>query len=202
MLGLRTPSSGTMRLDGVDLAGWPREQLIGAVGYLPQDVELFAGTVAHNIARLGEIDSERVIEAARLAGVHEMILRLPNAYETEVGDGGLRHSRAVNASVSRWRELCMAVRNWSCLTSPTPISTAKVKRPCRPQSTNSSKPARPWCWFRTDPPLMRCADKLAVLRDGTLDLFGPREQVLARLGPGMVHPLRRPSVDIPQEAQA
>ena len=88
MLGLRTPTSGTMRLDGVDLAVWPREQLIGAVGYLPQDVELFAGTVAHNIARLGEIDSERVIEAARLAGVHEMILGLPNAYETEVGEGG------------------------------------------------------------------------------------------------------------------
>src|SRR5262249_9669853 len=83
MLGLRTPSSGTVRLDGVDLAAWPREQLIGAIGYLPQDVELFAGTVAHNIARLGEIDSERVIEAARLAGVHEMILGLPNAYETE-----------------------------------------------------------------------------------------------------------------------
>ena len=77
-----------MRLDGVDLANWPAEQLAGHIGYLPQDVELFAGTVAHNIARLGPVDSQAVIAAARLAGVHDMIVRLPQAYDTELGDGG------------------------------------------------------------------------------------------------------------------
>ena len=64
------------------------EQLAGHIGYLPQDVELFAGTVAHNIARLGPVDSQAVIAAARLAGVHDMIVRLPQAYDTELGDGG------------------------------------------------------------------------------------------------------------------
>ena len=95
----------------------------------------------------------------------------------------------------------MGVRNWSCLTSPTPISTAKVKKPCRPESTNSQA-GTTVVLVSHRPSLMRCADKLAVLRDGSLDLFGPREQVLARLGLGTVHPLRRPGVDIPQEAQA
>ena len=88
MLGLRQPNAGTVRLDGVDLANWPAEQLAGHIGYLPQDVELFAGTVAHNIARLGPLDSQAVIAAAQLAGVHDMIVRLPQAYDTELGDGG------------------------------------------------------------------------------------------------------------------
>ncbi|MEO7850653.1 MAG: ATP-binding cassette domain-containing protein, partial [Rubrivivax sp.] len=84
MLGLRRPTAGAVRLDGIDLANWSAGQLAGQIGYLPQDVELFAGSVARNIARLGEIDSEQVIAAARLAGVHDMISRLPQAYDTEL----------------------------------------------------------------------------------------------------------------------
>jgi len=84
LTGLWTPAAGVVRLDHVDVAQWPRAQLGPWLGYVPQDVELFAGTVAENIARLGMPDSEGVVRAARRAGVHEMILALPQGYDTPV----------------------------------------------------------------------------------------------------------------------
>src|SRR5688572_4437883 len=87
-LGVWRPSSGTVRLDGADVASWPRASLGPHLGYLPQDVELFAGTVAENIARLGEPDAAEVIRAAKRAHVHELILRLPKGYDTDIGEGG------------------------------------------------------------------------------------------------------------------
>lgn len=77
LIGLWMPKAGTVRLDGVDLAQWPRQELGPWLGYLPQDVELFPGTVAENIARLGEVDAEKVVLAAQAAGVHALILGLP-----------------------------------------------------------------------------------------------------------------------------
>ncbi len=201
MLGLRAPSSGTMRLDGVDLAGWPRDQLIGAVGYLPQDVELFAGTVAHNIARLGEIDSERVIEAARMAGVHEMILGLPNAYETEVGDAGCGLSGGQRQRIALARAV-YGNPKLVVLDEPNANLDNEGEEALSAAINQLKQAGTAVVLVSHRPPLMRCADQLAVLRDGALDLFGPREQVLARLGLGTVHPLRRPSAGIPQEAQA
>jgi PrtD family type I secretion system ABC transporter len=86
--GLWAPLSGVVRLDGADLAQWPREQLGPWLGYVPQDVELFPGTVAENIARLGEVDSEQVVRAAQRARVHDLILQLPEGYDTWVDPQG------------------------------------------------------------------------------------------------------------------
>src|SRR5215469_5619981 len=88
IVGVLRPSAGAVRLDGADIGTWPRNSVGQYVGYLPQDIELFSDSVAANIARFQQADDEAVIEAARLAGVHEMILRLPDGYETWVGDGG------------------------------------------------------------------------------------------------------------------
>src|SRR5262249_14674899 len=89
IVGVLTPSTGAVRLDGADVWSWPREALGRHLGYLPQDIELFADTVAANIGRFRtEDDDSDVIEAARLAGLHEAILRLPKGYETNIGDGG------------------------------------------------------------------------------------------------------------------
>jgi PrtD family type I secretion system ABC transporter len=82
--GLWQPTAGVVRLDGFDVAQWPREQLGPWLGYVPQDVELFAGTVADNIARLAVVDSAKVVQAAQRAGVHELIQALPNGYDTYV----------------------------------------------------------------------------------------------------------------------
>lgn len=88
LTGVWKPSAGVVRLDHVDLSQWPREELGPWLGYVPQDVELFSGTVADNIARLGDIDSDKVVRAAKRAGVHEMILALPEGYDTMIDSSG------------------------------------------------------------------------------------------------------------------
>jgi ATP-binding cassette subfamily C exporter for protease/lipase len=92
LVGVWHAVSGTMRLDHADVAQWDTSELGPWIGYLPQDVELFTGTVADNIARFGLLDSEKVVQAARRARAHEMILRLPQGYETPVGESGAKLS--------------------------------------------------------------------------------------------------------------
>ena len=100
LLGVLRPQNGTVRLHSTDPARWDRAQLGECVGYVAQDAHLFPGTVAENIARLGMMDSPRVVQAARLARAHRMIVRMPEGYHTEVGEGG-RASRRVSDAVSR-----------------------------------------------------------------------------------------------------
>jgi PrtD family type I secretion system ABC transporter len=88
LTGIWKPTAGTVRLDQADLTQWPREDLGPHLGYVPQDVELFPGTVAENIARLGAVDSAKVVQAAMRAHVHEMILSLPEGYDTPVDPAG------------------------------------------------------------------------------------------------------------------
>lgn len=88
MVGVWKPSQGAMRLDGAEVHQWDRTDFGRYVGYLPQSVDLFDGTVAENIARMGEPDSDKVIKAATLAGVHDLILRLPEGFDTPLRDGG------------------------------------------------------------------------------------------------------------------
>ncbi len=87
LMGVWKPLSGSVRLDGADLGSAYRDEIGPHLGYLPQDIELFAGTLAENIARFGVIDSDAVVLAAQRAGVHELILRLPKGYETRIQDG-------------------------------------------------------------------------------------------------------------------
>ena len=89
ILGVWPVQIGTVRIDGADISQWDREHLGKYIGYLPQDIELFPGTISENIARFNEVDSQKVIEAAMKAGVHEMILRLPEGYDTVIGSGAV-----------------------------------------------------------------------------------------------------------------
>lgn len=88
LVGVWPAAVGKVRLDSADVYQWNKDELGPYIGYLPQDIELFAGTVSENIARFGEVNAEKVILAAKRAGVHEMILNMPEGYDTLLGDGG------------------------------------------------------------------------------------------------------------------
>ncbi len=88
LLGIWPTSNGSVRLDGAEIASWDRDELGPYVGYLPQDIELFDGSISENISRFAEIDPEKIVAAAKLAGVHDLILHLPQGYDTVIGGAG------------------------------------------------------------------------------------------------------------------
>ena len=94
-----------VRLDKADISTWPRETLGPVIGYVPQDVELFQGTVAENIARLGPVDDSMVVRAAKRARVHDMILSLPDGYDSQVDNGGIRLSPGQRQRIALARAL-------------------------------------------------------------------------------------------------
>jgi PrtD family type I secretion system ABC transporter len=180
LLGIWKPQAGTIRLDGADVAAWDRDQLGAYVGYLPQDVELFSGTVAENIARLGEVDSSKVIEAARLAHVHEMILRLPEGYETQIGESGAILSGGQRQRIALARALYGAPR-LVVLDEPNANLDADGERALAAALAGLKARGATVVMVGHRPAMMAALDKLAVLSDGALEAFGPAAAVLSRL---------------------
>jgi len=174
LTGTLQPNSGAVRLDGADIYTWQREDLGRYLGYMPQDVELFDGTVLDNIARMAEAPAEAVFDAARLAGAHEMILRLPKGYETEIGEGG-QHLSAGSASRSAWPAPCSAIR-----AAGAGRAQFQPRRRCEAgllRSLEGAAPPRtPWCWSPHRPVLVQGVEKVLLMRDGAVEMFGPRAE--------------------------
>lgn len=180
ILGIWPTLGGKMRLDGADIFNWKRDELGPHIGYLPQDIELFEGSISENIARFGEVDSRAVVQAAQMAGVHEMILRLPEGYDTVIGatggalSGGQRQriglARAIygnpklvvldepNSNLDDQGEaaLAVALENLKGMGATVFIITHRAS-------------------------VLSQVQKLMVMREGVLAMFGPRDQVLAEL---------------------
>lgn len=196
LVGNLRPLAGHVRLDGADVAAWAADDLGRYIGYLPQDVELFAGTVRENIARMALAAPEQVIGAAQLAGVHEMILRLPHGYETEIGDGGsflsggqrqrLALARAVfgdptlivldepNASLDQDGDQAL-IRTMKSLQQRGATVVVVTHRPS----------------------ILRAVDKILVLGDEGTRMFGPRHEILPKVagrltGTGELRPEPQP----------
>ncbi len=180
ILGIWAPQAGSVRLDGADIARWDRDALGPHVGYLPQDVELFAGSVAQNIARLGPVDPERVVEAARLAHAHEMILRLADGYDTQIGEAG-----AVLSGGQRQRSaLARALYgNPRLVVLDEPNANLDAEGEMALVAALAELKARGVTLIMVGhrQKLMARLDKLAVLNDGVLEAFGPPAEVLPRI---------------------
>jgi PrtD family type I secretion system ABC transporter len=180
LLGIWRPNAGVVRLDGADIARWDRDALGPHVGYVPQDVELFAGTVAANIARLGAVDADKVVEAARRAHAHDLILRLPDGYDTEIGEAGATLSGGQRQRVALARALYGNPRV-VVLDEPNANLDVEGERALA-SALQELKAARVTVvMVGHRPAMMASLDKLAVLNEGRLEAFGPANALLSRL---------------------
>ncbi|MFO7750529.1 MAG: type I secretion system permease/ATPase [Desulfobacteraceae bacterium] len=183
ILGMWSPSAGEVRLDGEPAADLDQELLGPFIGYLPQDVELFTGTVSENIARMGEVDSKKVLRAAKMAGAHEAILRFANGYETDIGEAGLSLSGGQRQRVGLARALygdpALVILDEpnSNLDEAGEKALVTALHMLKQQETTV-------IMITHKPALLSGVDKLLVLKPGSPADFGPRDEVFARaLGP-------------------
>jgi PrtD family type I secretion system ABC transporter len=183
IVGIWKPLSGAVRLDGADVGAWPRERLGPYIGYLPQDVELFGGSVAENIARLGEPDPAEVVRAAQRAHVHELILRLPQGYDTDIGEAGQALSPGQRQRVGLARALYGAPR-LVVLDEPNANLDHEGEEALLRTLQCLRAEGATVVIVAHRPSLLRGVDKLAVLREGSIDMLGPCAEVMARLTRG------------------
>jgi ATP-binding cassette subfamily C exporter for protease/lipase len=178
--GIWAPASGHVRLDGAEVHTWDRADFGRHVGYLPQDVELFAGTVRDNIARMTAAPDEAVIEAARLAGAHDMILRLRAGYGTEIGpqggvlSGGQRQWIGLARAMFGEPRLIVLDEPNASLDQAGEAALIDAIGRLKARGTTVILVAH-------RPSLLVHVDKLLILREGAAVLFGPRDEVLPRL---------------------
>jgi len=180
LVGLWPCISGKVRLDGADVFAWDKLELGPHLGYLPQGVELLEGTLAENIARFGEVDVDKVHEAARLVGLHEFILSLPQGYDSPVGrdgailSGGQRQRVALARALYSDPVFVVLDEPNSSLDEAGDAALAHAISQLKARGTSFVVMTH-----RTS--VLAVADKMLVLRDGVQQAFGPRDQVLAAL---------------------
>lgn len=180
ILGIWPTVGGKMRLDGADIFNWKREELGPHIGYLPQDIELFEGTISENIARFGDVDSKEVVRAARMAGVHEMILRLPEGYDTVIGatggalSGGQRQRIGLARAIYGNPKLIVLDEPNSNLDDQGEAALAVALQ-------NLKETGATVFIITHRSSVLSQVQKLMVMKDGALAMFGPRDQVLAEL---------------------
>ncbi|AZD80205.1 type I secretion system permease/ATPase [Pseudomonas chlororaphis] len=180
LIGVWPPQHGVVRLDGADISTWDKHELGPYIGYLPQDIELFEGSIGENIARFAEIDSAKVIQAARTAGVHEMILLLPDGYDTVIGSEGVMLSAGQRQRIGLARAL---YGNPRLIILDEPNSNLdEVGDRALAAAIGQIKHTGATLFVithRTN--IVSQLDRLLVMKAGMVGLYGPREEVLAEL---------------------
>ncbi|TPI16201.1 type I secretion system permease/ATPase [Mesorhizobium sp. B4-1-3] len=180
LAGIMQPSRGTVRLDGADMTQWSREALGDHIGYLPQDIELFSDTVAANIGRFKTDVDREVIEAARLAGVHEMIIRLPQGYETQIGEGGAVLSGGYRQRIALARAV-FGTPNLIVLDEPSSNLDADGDRALAECALELKRRGSTIIIVSHRPSTLANVDKILLLRDGGVEAFGMRNEIVALL---------------------
>jgi ABC-type protease/lipase transport system fused ATPase/permease subunit len=182
IMGVWQPVTGAVRLDGASLADWDRQQLAAHLGYLPQDVELFDGTVAENIARLGDPEQchDQIVEAAKKAMVHELVLHLPNGYDSRIGragvvlSGGQRQRVALARALFGRPKLVVLDEPNSNLDSDGEVALMQAIRNLKDEGVTVVV-------ISHRPSLLGDIDKMLVLKNGAIDSLGPRPEIMAKL---------------------
>jgi ATP-binding cassette, subfamily C, bacterial exporter for protease/lipase len=180
MLGIWPEFEGRILLDDQDITQWTRESLGPHLGYLPQDIELFDGTIAENIARIGEVDSEKVIAAAQAAGLHQMILRFPKGYDTRVGQAGSFLSGGQRQRIGLARAL---------YGEPVLVVLDEPNANLDDEGENAllnavlllKQQGKTVVLISHRQGVLKVADRLVILQDGRVLASGPRDGVLAAL---------------------
>jgi ATP-binding cassette, subfamily C, bacterial exporter for protease/lipase len=203
LVGVWPAAMGKVRLDGADIFQWNKDELGPSIGYLPQDIELFAGTIGENIARFGEVDAEKVIAAAQLASVHDMILRLPDGYNTRIGDGGAGLSGGQKQRIGLARAL---YDDPSFLVLDEPNSNLDdVGEAALAQAILQLRQRNKTIVLISHrPSIIRVTNKLLMLRDGVVAAFGPTDQVLKALADAQNQAKNQPAplpADIQEKAE-
>jgi len=180
LLGIWPASAGKVRLDGSDIFAWEQEKLGPYIGYLPQDVELFSATVAENIARLNTVDPEQVIEAARQAGVHELILSFPAGYDTRIGEGGVVLSGGQRQRIGLARAL-YGQPKLVVLDEPNSNLDDEGERALVASWPKLKEQGTTLIIVSHKPGLLSTVDKILMLKNGQLAMFGPRDAVFQKL---------------------
>ena len=180
MIGIWPHMEGEVLLDERPIAGWNRDELGPYLGYLPQDIELFEGSIAENIARFGEVDAEKVIAAARNAGLHDMILRFPKGYDTPIGEaggllsGGQRQRIGLARAIYGDPALVVLDEPNANLDD---VGEAALVRAVQTLKARGSTVVL----VTHRPGILAVADRLVILKNGSVQADGPRDAVLAAL---------------------
>jgi PrtD family type I secretion system ABC transporter len=174
------PLQGAIRMDGSNIGDWPSDRLGCHIGYLPQDIELFGGTVAENIARLDDPDPEKVISAATLAGMHDLILRLPSGYDTEIGaagtvlSGGQRQRLGLARALYGNPKLLVLDEPNASLDTAGEVALAEAL-------SQLKRAGKTTIIITHNPNFLQHVDKLLVMSGGEMVAFGSRELIMAQI---------------------
>lgn len=194
LVGVWPAMQGKVRLDGADIYQWNKDELGPNIGYLPQDIELFGGTVSENIARFGEIDPEKVITAAKRSGVHDMILHFPNGYDTLLGEGGAGLSggqkQRIGLARAMYGDPALIV-----LDEPNSNLDDTGEKALVDAINDLHQRGKTIVLITHRTSIIGITSKLLLLREGMGELFGPTNQVLAELS-------RRQQAEPPPQSEA
>ena len=180
LLGIWPSTSGQVLLDGQPILNWDRMELGPHIGYLPQDIELFDGSIAENIARAGQVASDKVIAAADAAGLHQMILRFPKGYDTPMGEaggllsGGQRQRIGLARAMYGDPELVVLDEPNANLDDEGEAALVRAVQGMKAKGKTV-------VLISHRPGIVGVADRLLILHQGTVQASGPRDGVLAAL---------------------
>lgn len=180
MVGIWPDVTGQVLMDGTPVAGWNREELGPHIGYLPQDIELFEGSIAENIARFGDVNSDQVIRATQSAGLHDMILRFPKGYDTPIGEAGNMLSGGQRQRIGLARAM-YGDPKLIVLDEPN-ANLDDVGEAALYKAIEELKAQGKTVFLITHRPgAVQVADRIVVLQDGQVQLDGPRDAVVAAI---------------------